>query len=332
MDKLRGMEYLVRVVEAQGFAAAARELGVSAPAVTQMVAALENELGVKLLVRGAKRVILTPDGAQYYRISAQTISDLRVAEANLLTGAASVSGLLVVGMPIRIARNCIMPELGKFLARHPDLSIEVRTVNTTDEPEAASVDVLVVNAWHHYEDMVEKHIAHQRYLVCASPAYVREHGTPCDPDALADLPTVAFRTSQGVALTEWKFQRGERLKSVNIKPRIVCDDRDTTFEAALRGLGIVRGTDLVMGSFVTQGLLVPVLQDWEALEAPPIRVLYRRGAGNSARVRVFVEFVEEVFGRLKALRAAAGYHEPKPQEPPAWFLRLNRYPPGAVAR
>jgi DNA-binding transcriptional LysR family regulator len=326
------MEYLVRVVEAHGFAAAARELGVSAPAVTQMVAALENELGVKLLVRGANRVTLTADGEQYYRISAQMISELRIAEANLRTGAARVSGLLLVGMPIRIARNCVVPELGKFLARHPDLSIELRTVNTTDEPDAACVDVLVVNAWHHYEDMVEKHVAHQRYIVCASPAYVREHGTPCDPDELADRPTVAFRTSQGVALTEWKFQRGEQLKSITIKPRIVCDDRDTTFEVALRGLGIVRGTDLVMGSFITQGLLVPVLRDWEALEAPPIRVLYRRDAANSARVRVFIEFIEEVFGRLKALRTAGGYNEPKPQEPPAWFLRLNRYPPGAIAR
>ena len=73
-------------------------------------------------------------------------------------------------------------------------------------------------------------------------------------------------------------------------------------------------------------------EHWEALEAPPIRILYRRDAGNSARVRAFVEFVNEVFGRLKALRAAAGYSEPKPQDRPEWFLRLNRYPPGAVAR
>src|SRR5688572_19013512 len=167
MDKLRGMEYLVRVVEARSFAAAARELEVSPPAVTQMIAALEHELGTTLLRRGPKGVTMTPDGMQYYRICAQTVADLRAAEANLRSGRTRASGVLIVGMADRIARNCIMPELPGFLARHPDLSIDVRSVHTTEEPAAALVDMMIINAWPQYEDMVEKHLAQLRFLVCA---------------------------------------------------------------------------------------------------------------------------------------------------------------------
>lgn len=329
MDKLRGMQYLVKVVEARSFAGAARELNVSPPAVTQMISALEHELGTSLLRRGPRGVSLTSDGAQYYRVCAQTVADLQAAESDLRAGRLRASGQLVVGIADRLACHCIMPELAGFLARHPELRIDVRSVHTTDEPVAAKVDVLLIVAWQHYEDWVSKDVAQMRFLTCAAPAYWSDRGKPRDPEELQSHAIVAFRTSQGVVLDEWKYQRGAELKSVALKPRIICESSEAQFAAAIRGCGVLRAGDLLVLPMIAQGLLVPVLDDWRALEAPPVRLLYRRGALASARVRAFAAFVEDVFTRLRAARAAAGAAEPELEPPPEWFLRLNRFPPGA---
>jgi DNA-binding transcriptional LysR family regulator len=331
MDKLRAMEYLVRVVQARSFAAAARELAVSPSAVTQLIAALERELGTALLVRGARGVTLTPDGELYHQTCGQALADLRAAESSLRGARNRVSGSLVVGMANRIARNCIVPELPAFLARHPELSIDIRTVHTTDEPGAALVDVMLIVAWQHYEDLVERNVAQIRFLTCAAPSYWRRYGMPHDPEELRNHLTLAWRTSQKVVLDQWKYRRGQTVKSVRVKPRVVCDDRDSCTELALRGLGVDRVGDLIAWQYISQGLLVPALKDWEALEAPPIRLLYRRGIANSVRVRAFVAFVDDVFGRLKIQRASAGYDEPELQPAPGWFLRLNRYPRAAAS-
>src|SRR5688572_2780125 len=214
MDKLRGMEYLVRVVQAGSFAAAARELDVSPSAVTQMIAALERKLGAILLLRGSRGVTLTPDGERYHRICGQALAELRAAESDLRGARNRLSGLLVVGMATRIGRNCIVPELPAFLARHPDLSIDIRMVHTSDEPAAAHVDLLVVSTWQHHEDLVERNVAQLRHVTCASPSYWRRCGKPQSPQDLREHVTLAWRTSQNVIMDEWRYQRGEELKTV----------------------------------------------------------------------------------------------------------------------
>jgi LysR family transcriptional regulator, regulator for bpeEF and oprC len=330
MDKLRGMQYLVKVVEARSFAGAARELNISPPAVTQMIAALEHQLGTSLLRRGSRGVSLTPDGAQYYRVCAQTVADLEAAESDLRAGRMRASGVLVVGMADRLACNCIMPELPDFLARHPDLRVDVRRVHTTEESIAAHVDVLLILAWQHYEDWISKDVAQTDFLTCAAPAYWRERGMPLDPDDLRSHTITAYRSSQGLVLDEWKYQRGAVAKSVALKSRLICDSREAQLAAAIGGCGVIRAGDLTIWRMLSHGLLVPALRDWKGLEAPPIRLLYRRSAAASPRVRAFAAFVDEVFTRLKAARAATGYPEPQPEPAPAWFRRLNRYPRGVA--
>src|SRR5688572_12167884 len=268
MDKLRAMEYLVRVVEAGSFAEAARELDVSPPAVTKMIAALEHELGTALLRRGGRRLTLTPEGMQYYRVSARTVADLHAAEDDMRSRRRRVSGVLVVGMADRIARNCIMPELGPFLARHPDLQVDVRRVHATNEAVASEVDVLLILSWQHYEDWMSRDIAQTRLLTCASPAYWREHGMPNDPDELRSHTTLVYRSSHGIVLDTAKYQRGNMVKSITLKPRVICDDYDARLAAAIQGCGVIVASDLTMWPLISQGVLVPALRDWRMLEAP----------------------------------------------------------------
>jgi LysR family transcriptional regulator, regulator for bpeEF and oprC len=139
--------------------------------------------------------------------------------------------------------------------------------------------------------------------------------------------TLAWRTSQGVVMGQWRYRRGDEMHTVDVKPRVVSDDRDSTIELAVRGAGVVRVGDLVAWTHLRNGTLEPALTDWEGLDAPPVRLLYRRNTAASARVRAFAAFVDDVFRRLKAERRAAGYDEPQPEPTPEWFLRLNRHPP-----
>ena len=340
MNKLRAMEYFVRVVESGTFAAAARELDVSPPAVTKLIAALERELGAPLLRRDSRHVSLTPDGEQYFPVCASALADLRAAEANLSASRTRASGKLTVGIAKIVGENCVAPVLSEFLARHPGLTLDLRVVNKPSEPLAARVDVVVFVGWLEDVDMVAKRIAQTRRVTCASPAYWEAHARPRDPDELRGHDCLAFRSPWGVVLDLWKYQRGEEVRSVALEPRIVSDDRDWTIAAAVRGMGIVNVADLTARSYFEQGLLEPVLEDWECLEAPAIYVLYRRGSRPSARVRAFVEFVTELFRDLEMSRPG-GRQTKLPAVPvPPWFhskwvgplTRRARTPSGPAAR
>lgn len=332
MDKLRAMQYFTQVVDSGSFAAAARELNVSPPAVTQMVAALEKSLATVLLVRGARRVALTTEGGAYYHFCSRTVADVRGAEARLLTGRTQPSGVLTVGMPRRVLRQCVMQHLPAFRARYPELSLDIRSVHTANEPAAEVVDAMVLHSWEHGEDMIGRDVARTRFVTCAAPAYWRARGMPRDPEELLRHSAIVYRTSQGINLDEWTYRRGKVVRSVKIRSPLIFDDREATVDAAIRGYGVVRVADMTTWPVIRERLLVPALEDWEQNDAPPLRLLYRRTAASSARVRAFVQFIEEVFEGLKRERVAAGYTEPRPQPPPKWFRRLNRFPPGTAGR
>jgi len=340
MNKLRAMEYFVRVAETGSFAAAARQLDVSPPAVTKLIAALERELGVLLLRRDSRHVSLTPDGEQYFPVCASALAEVRAAEANLSVNRTRASGKLTVGMAKIVGQDCVAPVLSKFLARHPGLTLDLRVVNNPTEPLAALVDVVVFAGWLDDTDMVAKCIAQTRRVTCASPAYWENHGRPIDPDELRGHDCLAFRSPWGVVLDLWKYQRGEEVRTVALEPRIVSDDRDWTIAAAVRGMGIVNVADLTARSYFEQGLLEPVLEDWECLEAPPIHVLYRRGLRRSARVRAFVEFVTELFGDLEMSRPGVRQTKLPAVPMPPWhhskwvgpLTRRARGPSGSAVR
>ena len=318
MDRLRAMEYLVRVVEAGSFAAAARELDVSPPAVTQLIAALERELGAQLLRRDSRRLSLTPDGEEFLPACTNALVELRAAEARLSVNRTRASGKLVVGMQRRTGQ-AVAPFIPDFLARHPGITLDFRVVPNPKVPLAALVDVLVFVGWLEDVDMVAKRIAQTRYVTCAAPAYWHAHGVPNDPDELRAHDCLAFRSPWGVVIDVWKYRRGEEVRSVVLEPRVVSEDLDWMATLAADGAGVTRMVDLSTRPYFEQGLLQPVLEDWEALEAPPVHVMYRRGSRPSARVRAFVDFVTEIFANLEASRVGTMERKVAPVPMPSWF-------------
>ena len=317
MDKLRAIEYFVQVVEAGSFSAAARQMEVTPPAVTKLVAALEGELGVQLLRRSPRRVILTPDGDRYLKACGALLQGLRSVEQGLGNSAVQAEGKLVVGVSRTILANVLMPSFGELRARHPDLRLDLRTVNYAHEPAASLCDVLLLIGWQEDSDWVAQLVARGRHSVLASPAFWAEHGRPTDPAELGRFPCLAHRVPRGVVLDRWKFMRGDDTRSVPLEPVAVFDDRDGLAEAAARGHGVMFGNDVTLLRWLESGALEVAMKEWVGLEAPPVHLMYRRGGRGSARVRAFADFITRVFARTMRQREAYGPADTTAM--PEWF-------------
>lgn len=317
MDKLRAIQYFLRVLDAGSFSAAARQLEVSPPAVTKLVAALEHELGTKLLRRDAHHIALTPDGESYLKVCSQVVAQLQAAEQALGSVRNKVSGKLVVGMSRVLGPNCVMPYLHEFIVSHPDIELDFRLVHYPHEPLASMCDMLVLIGWHHDTDWIAKPVASTRYLTVASPAYWHTHGIPQDPGELASHQCLILRVPNGVVLDLWRYTRGEEASSVALRSALIADDRDALVEAAAAGAGVVRAGDITIKSWLDRGLLHAVLPDWTALESPTIYLLYRREGLQSARIRAFSDFVLRVFSQLSSAHGHAG--PPMGNPKPEWF-------------
>lgn len=319
MDKLRAIEYFVRVVECGGFSAAARQLEVSTPAVSKLIAALERQLGVPLLVRDSRRVVLTADGDRYLQTCARALGELRAAEGELSSGRTRARGKLVVGLSRVIGPNCVMPFLPEFQRRHPDIELDVRAVHYPQEPQAALCDVLLLIGWGEDPDWVMRTLTWNRVGVVAAPTYWTQHGQPSDPLELKQHRCVAYRLPRGLVYDHWKFRRGDETREVAVKPYLIADDRDTLLQAVLAGIGVMWASDLTVLPQLRSGGLRPVLTDWTGLEPPPVRLHYRRGGRNQAKVRAFGDFVTELMARLEASRVS-GLQAAGEGPVPGWFV------------
>lgn len=317
MNKLRAIEYFVRVVEAGSFAAAARQMEVSPPAITKMVAALEREVGTTLLRRDSRRVLLTPDGDRYLQTCTRMLTALRTAEEGFTAARTRAQGSLTVGISRTLAVNSLVPRFAEFRQQHPDLEIDFRNVNYAHEPLAGMCDVLVLIGFQEDGDWIAQQLARGRHSVLASPGFWQQHGTPTEPEDLVRYPCLAHRVPRGVVIDRWKFARGNEQRSVELHPAMVFDDRDTQAQMATHGLGMLFGNDVTLLPWLEAGQLQPVLSDWVGLEAPPINLLYRRGGRLSARVRAFSEFVTAVFADITKRRWV--YGPPDTSAMPEWF-------------
>jgi DNA-binding transcriptional LysR family regulator len=323
MDKLRAMHYVLRTAEAGSFAAAAKSLDVSTPAVSQLVNALERSLGVRLFHRTNQGLSLTPDGERYYEASRRIAADVSDLERSLGPRDARLRGTLTVGIRLALGQYCIMPRIARFLARYPDIELVNKPARTVRDIDEQKLDVAVLLGWPSERNVVVRALAQTRYVVCASPDYWNRAGRPREPDELSAHHCLLFRSSGDILLDRWIFEKAGERRTVDVKSRLVTDDRPWLDEAACGGAGVMRLADLTLTRQFASGALEPVLTDWEALEAPTIFAAYPPAQRHSRLVRAFLEFLAEVFAELenerRPLVSGRVARVPKPE----WFGRAR---------
>jgi len=331
MDKLRAIRYFNHAVEAGSFAAAARLFDVSTPAVAHLVGALERELGFELVHRSTRGLSLTADGERYYESSRKIEADFNELDLRFSPRGTKPRGTLTVGIRSSAAGHCIMPRIGRFLDRYPDVELVAKPVATIQDIDAMKLDIAVLMGWPPERDLVVRQLGQTRHVVCASPDYWRRNGTPKEPEALLEHRCLLYRTVAGVLLDRWSFRKNGDTRTVDVNSRFMSDDRHWIEAAACAGVGVVRLTDLGLDHYFSSGSLIPVLADWEGLEAPTIFAAYPPRLRQSKLVRVFLDFLIEVFAEEESKRilgAGALVSIPKPQ----WYDRAHGRHSAYVAR
>lgn len=299
MDRFFQMGVYVAVAEEQSFAAAARRLGMSAPAVTRAIAALEETLGVKLLSRTTRYVRTTDAGQRYLDDARQILA--RVQEAD--EGAAGINadprGHLTVTAPVLFGKIFVMPHLVEFLQRYPSVEVSAlfldRVVNMMEE----GVDVGVRIGALPDSSMRALRVGQVRRICCASPDYLAQHGIPQTPEDLSRHHIVA---ASGVTPSiEWKFGDGDKVKAIRLKPRLTVSSNDGAIAAVLKNAGITRLLSYQVAHELERGTLKTILSEYEAA-ALPIHVVHREGRDGSAKIRSFVDFMAQALRSHSALQ------------------------------
>ena len=294
MDRLHLMTVYVAVAEEEGFAAAARRLGMSPPAVTRAISALEDRLGVKLLQRTTRHVRVTEAGERYLDDARRVIAAADEADEAAVGINAQPRGHMTVTAPVLFGRMYVMPGIVEYLRQNPDTSVSAlfldRVVNMLEE----GVDVGIRIGELSDSSYRALRVGHVRRVICAAPSYLKRHGIPQTPQDLKQHQViVASSLSQNV---EWRFvDQGEPL-SVRIKPRLTVSSNDGAIEAASLGLGVTRLMSYQVAPLLAAGKLKVVLSEFESPRVP-IHIIHREGRHASAKMRAFIDLMAE---RLRA--------------------------------
>lgn len=293
MDRLMALQVFARVVELGGFTKAANSLQLSKTTVSDLVQGLEKHLGVQLLQRTTRRVTVTPDGAAFYERSAHILADLDEAEASVMQARVAPKGRLRVDMPSALARLFILPQLPTFLARYPELRLELgmglRPVHLVEE----GIDCVVRIGMQPDSSLIARRVGTMSFVCCASPAYLREHGTPRRPEELSTHRCVNYLSNRTGRVIDWEFSRGREKVELTLDGVLAVNDFDAYVAAGLMGFGIVKVGNYVARPYLESEQLTQVLGDWTA-EQLPISVMYPQSRHLSAKVRTFVDWVSEL--------------------------------------
>ena len=294
MDKLLAMKMFAATVDAQGFSAAARKLGLATSSVTRLVDALEAELGATLLNRSTRQVSLTEAGARYSARARGIFEALDEADASVADRGEEPVGVLRLCLPVEFGRRVIAPHLGAFLARHPALELDIDLSDRLDDLLDGRYDLSIrLGDPAPNDELVCRPLGRfERWLV-ASPAYLSGRETLAHPQQLMEHACLRFRYGQKAR--PWRLSRGQQVLELDVSGPLRSANADLLREAALAGSGIALLADWLVREDVAGGALQRVFADWQVSPGTAndrINALYLPNHRGSRRVQAFIGFCE----------------------------------------
>jgi DNA-binding transcriptional LysR family regulator len=291
MDRIDAMQAFVAVADLQGFAPAARKLGLSPSGVTRLVAALEDRLGARLLQRTTRSVTLTDVGTRYLERARRILADVEEAEASAEGERTRPSGRLVVSAPVGFGRLHVSPVMSAYLKRYPEVLGELRLADRIVNLVEDGVDLAVRIGHLPDSSLVARHVGEMRRIVVASSDYLRQRGEPDTPEAIASHETIRFGAT--TATPDWRFVEDGRDIRVACTPRLTTNSADAAIQYAEQGGGLTRVLAYQAAEAIKAGRLKIVLAKFE--QPPlPIHIVYPTSRLLSAKVRTFIDLVIEL--------------------------------------
>jgi DNA-binding transcriptional LysR family regulator len=302
MDRIAAMNAFVRVVEAGNFTKAADTLDLPNATVTRLVQALEQHLQVRLLHRTTRTVTVTPEGANYYERAVRLLSDLTDIESTAKQSQAKPSGRIRVESAAAVGTMVILPALGEFYRSYPDVTIELGIGNRHADLIAEGIDCAIRAGEATEQYMVARRIGEFRFTTCATPGFISEHGTPRTPEELKDFPTIGLAMAAGRPMS-YRFCDGGTETELALQHLLTVNDTNAYLVAGMAGLGIIQAPIYAVHAALESGQLVSLL-DACATQSVPVHVIYPPNRFLSAKVRVFIDWVVDLFDRHAQLRRA----------------------------
>jgi len=310
VDRLKQIESFVAVATRGSLTAAARTDGVAPAVIGRRIDALEERLGVKLLLRTTRRITLTHEGSAFLEDCQRILADLANAEASVSAGGVKASGFLRVTAPAGFGRRHVAPLVPRFLARHPDVRLSLNLSDRIVDIVNEGVDCAVRVGDLPDSSLVSVRLADNRRLCVAAPAYLQRAGVPQHPLDLHrhECLVLSSETSQSRG---WAFTIDGEVVHLRPGGRLDCSDGQVLHDWCLQGLGIAWRSAWEVGHEVAAGVLASLLDDYAA---PPngIYAVFPQRRHLPLRVRLWIDFLKHTYGD------AAYWREPRPGlAPPA---------------
>lgn len=289
MDRLREMEIFVRIVETGSLSAAAVDLRVRQPAVSKTLAALEERLGVRLLVRSTRQLSPTEAGTAFYERALRAITEANEADSAARGAGSGLEGRLRICSPVTFGRLHVVPRLGAFLDAHPRLSLELVMDDRVVDLVTENIDAALRLGTLTDSSLTARKLAQSERFVVAAPSYLKKRGVPSSPTDLLEHDGIIYGQSSGGQ--EWLFRRGDSETSVRLRARLTLSAAEGVREAVLAGQGFAITSRWMFAPELTSGAVIPVLTEWTL---PPMElwVIYPSGKLTSTKARVFMKWFE----------------------------------------
>lgn len=293
-DRWQEMSVFVRVADSGSLSRAARALKLSQPSVTRIIGALEARLGTALLLRTTRSLSLTDAGGVYLERARRLLAEMEEAD-QATRGVDSLQGLIRLAMPLMYGTRAIIPALAPFLARHPDLKVELAMSDARENLITEGVDLAIrINVGPLTDSTFgARKLASVERLVIAAPAYVAARGAPATPADLAKHDCILQHGTFGSE--SWRFTHNKTVTSVDVQARVWINSAPGVLAATVAGLGISLGTSVMAGEELRTGQLTQLLESYQ-LDPADVYAVFPAGPRPSAKVKAMVDHLAASLG------------------------------------
>jgi len=316
MDELGRIRTFIKVVEAGSFSAVARHES-SVSSVARQIKSLEDELGVRLLNRNTRSLSLTEPGKMFYDRVCTISNDLSNASSEVSSFQESVKGLLRVSLRISAGVEVIVPALPTLLKQYPELSIEVDLTDERHDLVADNIDVAVWLGNPPNAEIIAKRLTPSQRVVCGSPAYFQQLGTPKVPTDLTQHNCLLFNAPTHA--DGWTFEKDNQQENIVVNGNLRSDNGIVLLSAAMADLGIIVVHEWMVRRHISEGRLIKVLSDYvvkpAAMEAD-LFAIYPSRRGLPLKVRAFIDFLIDLFNEHRTAHPTGLEQEPPEQSNP----------------
>jgi DNA-binding transcriptional LysR family regulator len=296
MEHLAEMMAFAKVVETKSFSNAARLLSTSKSLVSKQVSSLENALGVRLLNRTTRSMSLTEIGAAYYEHCARIAQEIEAAQQSVTQLQAEPRGLLKVTTPVVFAALHLAPVLHSFVARYEHVEVELNATDRVVDLVEEGYDLAIRITDKPAQGMVARKIAPVRWATCASPAYLKKHGTPKTPQDLLQHQCLVYNGLPALN-TGWVYRMGSKERKIGVSGKLKVNNSEVLLNLALEGAGIALFPTYVLGTHLKSGHLKEILSDSVAYPDMSLYATYMPTRYMQPKVRAFIDYLIEHFGQ-----------------------------------